>query len=337
MKVGIVSFAHPHSSAYVSILSAREDIEILTTDPGEFEDADRGRGAANAARLGVAYVTSYEEMLRWKPDAVVVCSENARHLDYVISAAGAGAHVLCEKPLAITPEDARAMVAACDQAGVTLMVALPIRFSPEFRLLQKSRSDGALGEVLGARGFNIGKNPIVSRKWFLNPDESGGGSLADLAIHVVDLLDGLSPDVRPVSVYAAANAHFQPDANPNQVETGAFLMVTYADGTIATIDSSWSQPDSAMNWGELGLQVIGTSATVDINPFASQIEGISDGSGGGFSLPYGENLSALMVEEFLTAIRTQREPETGGDLGIRLVDVLSAAAECVRSGQPVRL
>lgn len=90
----------------------------------------RTRGAELATELGVAYVDTYDEAFAWKPDAVVIAAENSRHRALVERAAAAGVHVLCEKPLATTVEDAIAMRDACETAGVLLMVAYPVRFSP---------------------------------------------------------------------------------------------------------------------------------------------------------------------------------------------------------------
>lgn len=337
LKIGIVSFAHPHAGAYASILRSRDDVELLTTDPGiGYEPDNDSRGAANAARLGVDYVGTYEDLLHWRPDAVVICTESARHLPFVEAAARAGAHILCEKPLAIDVADAERMVSICDDAGVLLMVALPIRFAAEFRLLQQALAAGELGHIIGATGSNVGKNPVVSRSWFVNPEESGGGSLSDLAVHMMDLLDALLDGAHPVSVYATTNRVLHADT-ASTVETGALLTITYENGVVATIDSSWSQPASADDWGQLNLQVIGTRATAEIDPFASRLEGISDESGGNFSVGFGEDLNAFMIGEFLDAIREQRRPTTDGDLGLRLVRLLSAAKHSAVHRVRVRL
>src|SRR5712691_9390992 len=86
-----------------------------------FADNDRERGNRVAQRFGAYQFPSYEALLAARPDGVVICSENNQHCQLAEMAAAAGAHVLCEKPLATTLEDCMAIVAACDRAGVKLM------------------------------------------------------------------------------------------------------------------------------------------------------------------------------------------------------------------------
>ena len=88
------------------------------------------RNARNNDKENQAHLyRSYEEMLATKPDGVVICSENSKHRPLVEMAAAAGVHVLCEKPIATTLDDAKSIISACERAGVVLMTAFPMRFS----------------------------------------------------------------------------------------------------------------------------------------------------------------------------------------------------------------
>ena len=120
MKIGILSFAHLHAEAYIHNLRANPQVEFIG-----IADEDLERGQHYADMFDAHLFTSYEELLATKPDAVVICSENSKHRPLVEMAAQAGAHVLCEKPLATTVEDAQAIVDVCRDAGVTLMTAFP--------------------------------------------------------------------------------------------------------------------------------------------------------------------------------------------------------------------
>ena len=131
MRVAVLSFAHVHAATYVELLRDRDGIELITADP-DAPPGDATRGRALAEGLGAPTRTAGTRSSRCRPDAVVVASENARHRHLVERAAAAGAHVLCEKPLATTEDDARAMIDACARAGVGLMTAYPVRFSPAF-------------------------------------------------------------------------------------------------------------------------------------------------------------------------------------------------------------
>jgi predicted dehydrogenase len=116
------------------------------------------------------------EALLAASDAVIICSENVHHRALTLMAAQAGKPVLCEKPLATTPDDARAMVDACNSANVPLFTAFPCRFSPAFQTLKEAAHRGDLGEILAVRGTNRGKCP---GGWFVDLALSGGGAVMD--------------------------------------------------------------------------------------------------------------------------------------------------------------
>jgi 1,5-anhydro-D-fructose reductase (1,5-anhydro-D-mannitol-forming) len=345
MKVGLASFAHTHAGSYARILAALPGVEVLAADPDGPSAPDPGpRGTALAAELGVPYVDTYDELFAWQPDAVVVTSENAYHRSLVERAAAAGAHVLCEKPLATEVTDGEAMVTACEAAGVILMIAYPVRFAPSYGSLRASVESGRVGEVFAVLGTNNGKIPYDQRQWFTDPELAGGGSLVDHTVHCADLIDGLTGGVEAARVYAAANRVLHADKGVS-VDTGGLVTITYANGLMATIDCSWSQPDNAPTWGGLTLQVTGTHGSIEIDPFGPHVGG-TDPSGEVF-LGVGADLDGLMMAEFLSAVRASGpavkgvapavQPQPDGHVGLRTLRIVDAARRSAASGQPVDL
>jgi predicted dehydrogenase len=343
MKVALASFAHPHAVAYARALSATPGVEVLSADPDGAAAPDPGpRGAELAARLGVDYVDSYDELFGWQPDAAVVTSENANHRVLVEQAAAAGAHVLCEKPLATRVEDAEAMVAACEAAGAILMTAYPVRFAPSYAQLRVAVEQGRVGDVFAVLGTNNGQIPHGQRRWFTDPELAGGGALVDHTVHCADLIDGLTGGAAASRVYAAANRILHADKGV-EVETGGMVTVTYENGLMATIDCSWSQPDNAPTWGGLTLQVTGTKGSVEIAPFAPRVGGTD--AGGEVYLPVGADLDGLMVATFLEAVAASGRPVPGtppavrpqpdGQVGVRTLRIVDAARRSAATGQPV--
>ncbi|MGX1933488.1 Gfo/Idh/MocA family protein [Microbacterium resistens] len=330
LRVAVLSFAHTHAISYVHALKAMPGIELIAADPdGATAPDDAPRGAELAAQLGVAYVESYDEAFAWKPDAVVVASENSHHRALVERAAAAGAHVLCEKPLATTPADAAAMQEACERAGVILMVAFPVRFAPAFRDALAQLRSGRLGAVLGVTGTNNGKLP-QDRAWFTDPELSGGGALVDHVVHCADLLDELLGE-RVATVRAVSNRilHGQRDLT---VETGGLVTLRYPSGVVATIDCSWSQPMSAATWGGLTLQIVAERGTVTVAPFAKGVAG-HDAHGETWD-PVGADLDALLLAEFVAAVREGRRPQPDAGVGVRTVEIVAAAqASAARGGE----
>jgi len=345
LKVAIASFAHTHAAGYAMLLGAMPDVDVLSADPDGASAPDAGpRGAEFAEQLGVAYVDSYDELFAWGPDAVVVTSENAGHRELVERAAAAGAHVLCEKPLATEVADGEAMLAACEAAGSILMIAYPVRFAPSYLRLRAMVEAGRLGDVFAVLGTNNGKIPYDARQWFTDPKLAGGGALVDHTVHCADLIDGLTGGASATRVYAAANHVLHQDKGVS-VETGGLVTVNYDNGLLATIDCSWSVPDNGPTWGGVSLQVTGTNGSVEIEPFLPHVGG-TDASGEVF-LAIGGNLDASLLATFLGAVRASGPakagttpavvPQPDGAVGLRTLRIVDAARRSALSGQPVDL
>lgn len=337
LRIGVLSFAHTHAISYLAALRAMPDVEVVGTDPdGTSTGTDlvdlRGRELAEA--LDVPYVDTVEDLLAQGVDAVVVTSENARHRALVEQAAAAGAHVLCEKPLATTWEDGLAMRAAADAAGVLLMVAFPVRFAGTFVRLSATKRAGRLGEVLSVRGANNGMLPLT-RSWFTEPELSGGGAIVDHVVHIADLLDALLDGTPAVTVTAVTNRVLH--AARARAETAGLVTITYADGTIAAIDCSWSRPDTSPTWGGLALTVVGTEGSVDVDFFRPSVRGLEAASGRSVVLPYGPDFDAAMLDTFVAAVRSGEQPQPDAAVGLRTLAVVLAAQESAASGETVRV
>lgn len=155
---------------------------------------DRERGREFAARH--ACPSAYDSLDAFidapTVDAVYVSSPNHVHKEQVIRAAQAGKHVLCEKPLALTVEDCRSMINACERAGVRLGVGFHLRHNPAHMAAKELVAKGALGEILFAEVQYMHVTGDAAAKgsapWRRDPRLAGGGSLMGTGIHAVDLL-----------------------------------------------------------------------------------------------------------------------------------------------------
>ena len=323
LKIALLSCAHTHAGGYAALLAGREDVDLVVADPDGFGDVH-----------APVVVGSYQEAWdHWPdgPDAVVVTSANAHHKELVLEAARRGVHVLCEKPLATTVADAEEMVTACREAGVVLMTAFPVHFSPAVQALRAAVTDGTLGEVIGLTGTNNGKLP-AGRDWFTDPALAGGGALVDHTVHLAQILDSLFGE--PESVRAVTNRILWSDrvgAEGLAAETGGLVSLTYPGGVLATIDCSWSQPADAPTWGGLTLQAVGTGGQLEIDAFAQHV------GGPGRWLPSGVGLDAELLGAFLAAVRAGEAVEPTGEVGLRTTRVVAAAQESVRTGRTVAL
>ncbi|MFJ2768427.1 Gfo/Idh/MocA family protein [Streptomyces sp. NPDC087300] len=334
MKVAVLSFAHVHAAGYLRLLARMPGVEVLGSDPDtDLAAPGEVRGRPLADELGVPYAATYEEVFAWHPDAVIVCSENARHRPLVELAAAHGVDVLCEKPLAASVEDGEAMVAACRAAGVRLAVAFPVRFSPAYAAVKAAVDSGDAGQVLTVSGANNGSMPTRSRRWFAEPQLSGGGALMDHTVHIADLLDDLFGDARPVEVYAQTNNLLY--ADEVDVETSGLVSVTYSNGAVATIDCSWSHPRSHHSWGGLELTVVGERATLEMDAFDQKVHGFSERRGQGVELPFGVDLDERMLNAFLYGPGEDGMDVADGEGGLRTLRVVAAGYASARDGAPV--
>ncbi|WP_375399568.1 Gfo/Idh/MocA family protein [uncultured Amnibacterium sp.] len=334
MRVAVMSFAHVHAASYIGHLLGACDIEVLTCDPGGIAaEGELPRGVEFAKQLGAAYVDSYEELFAWRPHAVVICTENSRHVDAVRLAVRAGAHVLCEKPLATSTADAEEIVRLCDDAGVLLMTAFPIRFTQAFAELTARIAAGEVGDVLGVLGTNNGKIPTGDRRWFTQSIWSGGGALVDHVVHCADLLDVLLGEA-PVSVRAVSNGVLHGDLDL-EVETGGLVTLRYPSGVFATIDCSWSQPLNAAVWGDVELQVTGTRGSLSMRAMSRYVGGtLADGPAW---VPFGLDFDGAMIDHFLHSVRTGSRPAPDGAVGLRTTQIVEAARLSAGTGAVVEL
>jgi 1,5-anhydro-D-fructose reductase (1,5-anhydro-D-mannitol-forming) len=334
LKVGVLSLAHVHAASYLSLLNARPDVDLRVADPDGDTDGQQRREAMLATGGRLDFAATYEDLFAWGPDAVIVCAENSRHRELVELSAAHGVPVLCEKPLATNLDDARAMTDACNAAGVSLMTAYPVRFHPALRSIQARLASREVGRIRSAVGINNSKAPIDVRRWFGDPHLAGGGALMDHIVHLADLMD-LLLGVAPVEVYAQSNRIIHHDSV--EVETAGLVLVTYADGTVLTIDCSWSTPASYPSWGGLTLAIECDHGSVEFDSFSGQIDLYDDRLGRLEWIDYDVNLDSLMLDEFLSGVRSGTAPQPDGETGLRSLTVVQAAYQSAATSQPIRI
>jgi predicted dehydrogenase len=291
------------------------------------------RGQHFAAQFDAPLYESYEALLE-VCDAVIVCSENARHYPLVKLAAEAGKHILCEKPLATTIEDARAMVALCREKNVKLMTAFPMRFSTPLLEVKRTLDTGSMGKIYGCNTTNQGSCPKHLRSWFVDKELAGGGSVADHTVHLTDVMRWFFGS-EVTEVYAETNHILY--ADEAEVETGGLIMLTFANGTFASIDCSWSKPRYYPTWGGVAMELVAENGLVTADAFKQKITVYSHQQRRGQYNFWGSDADQAMVDEFVKAIQEDRDPLVTGEDGLRAVEVVQAAYQSAASGEPIKL
>jgi len=161
-----------------------ELVAFLSNTPARAEEM-RARFGARRAFSDLEALLADDEV-----DAVYIASPQQRHYDETLRAAAAGKHVLCEKPMALTTDECREMVAACERAGVALAVAYYRRWYPKARRIKELLDGGGIGTPVAARVMIAGKyNPAADdwKHWRVEA-EAGGGCMMDVGSHRLDLI-----------------------------------------------------------------------------------------------------------------------------------------------------
>lgn len=324
VKIGMMSFAHMHAYSYAACLKELADVEFVGV-----ADEDQERAEETGKRFGVKTFATYEDLLATDVQGIIVCSENANHRRHVVVAAQHGKHVMCEKPLSITNEDADAMIEVCRRAGVKLQTAFPCRFHPAFVNLKKAVQSGQLGKLIAIKGTNQGQCPFG---WFVDKKLAGGGAVIDHTVHVVDLIRCLT-GAEPVRVYAEIdNRMFGADFD----DTG-ILTIDFSNGMFATLDASWSRPKSFPTWGNVKMEVIGTQGIAEMDMFNQRIDAFYDKTMSYRHEYWGDNIDLALVASFARSVGEDRPVEVTGEDGARALLVALAAYQSAKTGKPVEL
>lgn len=323
VKVGLLSLAHMHAHSYARALNNLPNVELV----GVY-DPDRKRGEQGAKDMNTAFFHEPEELLK-QVDAVIVCSENSRHREFTELAAYYGCHVLCEKPIATTLEDGRAMIEACEKANVKLMIAFPVRFSTPAIQLKKMLEQGVVGDVLAIRGTNHGKMP---GGWFIDPKLAGGGAVLDHTVHVVDLIRWFFGK-EFVSVYAEADSLIW----DVPIDDCGMLSMELEGGIFVTQDPSWSRPKTNPTWGNVTLEIVGTKGVITLDAFAENFVVYDDKQNLVSERSFGADMDLGLIKNFIEMIQEDREPSITGFDGLKALEVALGAYESARINEPIIL
>ena len=247
LKVGIIGLggiAHTHVPGWM----ASEHAELVIgcdINPAVFPQWRE--------RHGVTRFTTDPEDLFGTPeiDIIDICTPNMCHTEQTVAALEAGKHVICEKPLALTADGIRQMIAARDRAGKLLMTAQHFRFRGVSQAMKEEIETGALGDVYHARSWMLRRSLLPVRPTFILKEHSGGGPCIDIGVHILDLTLWLMDHPTPVTVSGIAcaklahhegafsawgNAPVPPEMD---VEDFAAAFVRFENGATLSLEVSW--------------------------------------------------------------------------------------------------
>ena len=330
MRVGIMSFAHVHADGFATNLIANNEIDFVG-----FSDVDLERGKAASEQYNIKHFTSHEDLLAQNLDAVIICSENAKHLQDIKLAANAGVHILCEKPIEISLEAADQIGNLIKEKNLKFMTAFPMRFDPSIVKIKTMLEQNQLGTLYAVNGINHAQIPRRHRAWFADKSLAGGGAVMDHTVHLVDLLRWFTGS-EISTVYAEIENPFVKDAD---IDTAGLVTIEFQNGLFATIDASWSRPEAYYpTWGHLKMELIAENGTVEVDAFAQQLNQYSKKTDINASwIGWGSDSTKAMMADFFDSIKNDREPAINYNDGYQALKVALAAYESAKTASVINL
>jgi predicted dehydrogenase len=252
LRIGLVGagwMGHTHARAWLAHATRAQLVAVA--------DASESRARTLAERYGAGRAQVYpglgELLAAPDVDAVDICLPHHLHAEAVVAAAGAGKHVLCEKPLCVSLEESRAVRIALERSGTAFMAAHNKLFTSGMREARRLLSEGAVGAVHVVRTIEAGYHEALKRdtpplelapgestwSWRRDPARAGGGELIDNGWHAVYSLLALAGS-RPVEVSAVLGDYFI--HNEGVEDTGA-LLVRFESGAMGLVLTSWAFGD----------------------------------------------------------------------------------------------
>ncbi len=317
LMIGAGTMGSVHSRAYRRLADA-ELVGIVDPYP---------LGQALAETLNVAHYHALDDVADDAYDVVDICAPSPWHRPYVILAAEKKKAIFCEKPLALTLEDADQMLNAVHRHGVRFSVGHCVRFFPEYVRAKAVIDEGTLGAIAVVRTFRGGGFPTAWNDWYASRSLSGG-TLIDLLIHDFDFLRWvLGPVAR---VYAQS---VLPEMN--RVD---FSLVTlrFASGALAHVEGTWAHRQFGTRFEFSGSQGTLVHDSYREHPLNFTTTGPTEG----VALPETPGLLSsydLEIADFVDALRTDRPFRVSPDDAYQALRIALAASQSAQTGAVVTL
>ncbi len=314
---------------------ARVWAELPGTRLAAVYDVNADLAAEQAAAYDLSPAASLEEALSAPGvDLVSVCTDDRYHLEPCMAAARAGKQVLVEKPLALNLADADAIIAACDQAGVTLMVGHVVRFDPRYQAAKQAIDAGEVGDVIHVYGRR--NNILASGKRI-----GGRASVAFfLGSHDLDLMRWFI-GAEAVRVYAESSRKALADIGADDT---IYTLLKYDNGAVGCLETCWAIPEGVPNTLDARLEVVGTAGRVAVRVGDESLEVAGHDRARRPDIAYGPVVCDLQhgalrtqLEHFADCVRTGRPPLITPTDARAAVELCVAVHQSLDTGQPVVL
>ncbi len=351
IKVGIIGAGGISQVAHIPNLQKIEDVKVEAICDINQEKLNFVADKFNIPKK----FTDWEKMIEENLDAVVICSPNSYHAIQSIKAMESGKHVLCEKPICLTVEEAEEIFKTVEKTKRVFMGAFPRRFLGETIVLKKLVNDGFFGEVYYLKASYLRRRGIPGLgTWFTSKKLAGGGPMMDVGVHMIDMVLYIANLTEPKIVFGATFEKFKDKAidggwppidtrkgdkptGKMEVEDLATGFVKFSNGAVLFVEASWAGNS------EVGLKgsLFGTKAGAQLpdpvdskNPVRIYTETngvISD------IIPEIPKVDAYFdeVKHFIECIKGEKEPITKKQEIISVVKIIEGIYKSAETNSPV--
>lgn len=353
MRAGIIGCGGIANSKHLPAIKKQGKIDMVA-----FCDIIEERAVKAKEEYGTEdakVFTDYKELLKLDLDAVYVTTPNREHSFISIDAMKAGKNVLCEKPMAKTAEEAKAMLDTAKETGKILTIGYQNRYRADSTYLKRACDNGELGDIYYAKGHAIRRRAVPTWGVFLNEEEQGGGPLIDIGTHALDLtlwtMNNYEPDTVMGSVYKklgdqTETANAWGDWNPEEytVEDSAFGFIKMKNGATIVLESAWAL--NTLDVDEAKTSLCGTKAGADMKDglrinkvkYNKQVveKPALDADGVPFFDATGEEPSLIEQETFYNAVMNGGEVVVKPEQAYVVTQILEAIYKSAATGEAVK-
>lgn len=352
IKAGIVGCGGIATNKHMPSIQELGGIDLVAFC--DINEARAIKARANFGTDGAQVFTDYRDLVALDLDVVYVCTPNRSHAEITIAALKAGKHVLCEKPMAMNYDEAKAMIAAQKESGKILTIAYQNRFRPDSQYLKKECEAGVLGEIYYAKAKALRRRAVPTWGVFLNEYEQGGGPLIDIGTHALDLtlwmMDNYEPQFVVGTTYHKLNQDTAPgnvfgpwDPNDFTVEDSAFGFIVMKNGATISLESSWAL--NLIDAQEARTVLCGTKAGADMDD-SLRINGVRHDrmyitkpllEAGDVPFFEGDAMKDRVLEQkcFLEAVQGKGQLTVLPEQAAVVTRILEAIYESAKTGRPV--
>jgi len=312
INYGIIGFGRYAENRLTPAFSSTKWSQLIA-----ISKRNREQAASKAQQYNVHLYFDDPDIMVKNPevDAVIITSPPAFHREHTIIAAKAQKHVIVEKPMSINAKEAEEMVQVCDEVGVKLMVAYVMRFIDVIRETKKVIQNDCIGQIFYAGGYFGLDATLTHRDWLNNPQISGGGSVADIGSHIIDLQQYIL-NKRIIDV----KSFIKPLYNMENIEQNAVASLEFEDGILGTMYVSFTVHRQS------GLTFHGSKGKLNLQNFNQPDKEVTielTGNEDKLIKVYNQYYYTKMIDHFSEAILFDKQIETPGHVGVqnqRIID-----------------